>query len=195
MKKKNIAIAVATMMIFLGASTVSGTTSITQNVEKNPVMANLEVPLGSASIYGDGIQGNTIVDAVATKELIIEISNDPEIVDLKMSYAIQCDGSVDQGHVYLFAQLNGFEIDNVSITVEDTETGYITLADVEVSNGDLLTFEIGILYTNFDPLFTDYDLDIGGGVFIKSRSLQNRFFDSPLFQLLQRIPILFRLFT
>jgi hypothetical protein len=69
------------------------------------------------------------------------------------------------------------------------------LADVEVSNGDLLTFEIGILYTNFDPLFTDYDLDIGGGVFIKSRSLQNRFFDSPLFQLLQRIPILFRLFA
>ena len=195
MKKKFIAIAMATMMVFLGASAVSGTTSITQNAEKNPVMANLEVPLGSATIYGDGIQGNTIVDAVATKELTIEISNDPEIVDLNMSYDIQCDGSVDQGHVYIFAQLNGVEIDNVSVIVEETETGYITLADVEVSNGDLLTFEIGVLYTNFDPFFTDYEVDIGGGVFIKSRSLQSRFFDSPLFQLLQRIPILFRLFT
>ena len=121
--------------------------------------------------------------------------NDPEIVDLKMSYDIKCDGSVDQGHVYLFAQLNGVEIDNVSVIVEETETGYITLADVEVSNGNVLTFEIGVLYTNFDPFFTDYEVDIGGGVFIKSRSLQSRFFDSPLFQLLQRIPILFRLFT
>ena len=195
MKKKFIAIAMATMMIFLGASAVSGTTSITQNVEKNPVMANLEVPLGSASIYGDGIQGHTIVDAVASKELTIKISNDPEIVDLKMSYDIQCDGSVDQGRVYLFAQLNAIEIDNVSVVVGGTESGQIIIENVEVTNLDVLSFEIGVLYTNFDPVFTDYDVDIGGGVFIKSRSLQSRFFDSPLFQLLLKIPLFARLFT
>ena len=195
MDKKIIAIAIATIMVFLGASVITSAKSISQNKEKT-MMGNQDVILGSASIYGDGVEGNSDVDADATKDITIKIQNDPELVDLIMDYSIQCDGALDQGRVYLFAQLNGVEIDNVSIIEEETHTGQIIIENVEVKNRDVLTFEIGCVYTNFDPFFTDPDVDIGGGIFIKhrSRSLENIFFDSPLLQFLQKIPIFFRLF-
>lgn len=196
MNKKIIAMTIATMLIFLGTAAVSGSKmSITRTIDNNPVLADQEISLGSATIYGDGIEGHTNVDAVASKELTIKITSDPETVDLKISYSIQCDGPLDQGRVYLFVQLNSVDQGNESVEVAETESGFLTFDNVELSNGDVLTYEIGVLYANFDPIFTDADIDIGAAVTIKSRSIQSRFFDSPLFQLLQKIPIFLKLFA
>ena len=194
MKQKIIAVSMATIMVFLVASALGSATSISKKNNEGISPASIDVDLGSATIYGDGIEGNSDVDAETEKELTIKISNDPEYLNLKMDYSIQCDGDVDQGRIYLFVQLNGLEVDNVSIIEEGNQNGQITIDNVEVTNGDVLTWEIGTLYTNFDPFFTDQDVDIGATVIIKSRSMQNRFFNSPLYQIFQRIPILFRLF-
>lgn len=55
MNKKFIAIAMATILIFLGATTGSSLKmSIKNLVEEKPTFAK-EISLGSATVYGDGI--------------------------------------------------------------------------------------------------------------------------------------------
>ncbi len=195
MNKKFIAIAMATILIFLGATTGSSLKmSIKNLVEEKPIFAE-EISLGSAIIYGDGIEGHTNVDAIAAKDLTIKITSDPETIDFYISYSIQCDGSVDQGRVYLFLQLNGESLGNESAETAESEEGTLKFDNVIVTNGDILTYEIGVLYTNFDPTFTAADLDIGVALILKSRTIHNRLLDSPMFQLLLKIPLFARLFT
>ena len=196
MNKKFIAIAMATILIFLGATTTGSSLkmSIKNLVEEKPTFAE-EISLGSATVYGDGIEGHTNVDAITAKDLTIKITSDPETIDFYISYSMQCDGALDQGRVYLFLQLNGESLGNKSVEIAESEEGTLKFDNVIVTNGDILTYEIGALYANLDPVFTAGDLDIGAALILKSRTIHNRLLDSPMFQLLLKIPLFARLFT
>jgi len=193
-KKKIVITTMVTIFILLGAATASSTTLSVQQANRKSTFADNEISLGTATVYGDGIEGNTVADAVTEKNLIIQLSSNQETADLSITYSIQCDGALDEGRVYLFVQLNGDSIGNESVDTAENEEGTIGFNDVLLTKGDVLTWEIGVLYTNFDPIFSKADLDIGLSLITsKSRTIQSRLFDSPLFQLLLRLPIFTRL--
>jgi len=126
--------------------------------------------LGSAYVYGDGIEENTVVDAVAGDDLIIRISSQTEIVDFYITYDITCDGDYDEGRVYFLLQINGEEQGQREVITFYSESGNLVFEDVEVSLLDILTFEIGAVYTNLIPPFVIPDIAIGGGLVNKAAS-------------------------
>ncbi len=194
MNKKIVITTMITIFILLGAATASSTTLSVQQANRKSTFADNEISLGTATVYGDGIEGNTVADAVTEKNLIIQLISSQETADLFITYSIRCDGALDEGRVYLFVQLNGDSIGNESVDTAENEEGTIGFYDVLLKKGDVLTWEIGVLYSNFDPLFSKADLDVGASVIIsKSRTTHSRLFDSPLFQLLLRLPVFTRL--
>ena len=48
--------------------------------------------------------------------------------------------------------------------ISDIEDGKLKLENIEVEWGDILSFEIGVVYTNINPPFVLPGGDIGGGV-------------------------------
>jgi len=193
MNKKIIAFTMATILITLGVATGTSV-KINEKPSEGLSFADMTINLGSATIFGDGIEENTIVEAVTEKELTIEITSDSVTADLEMTYSMQCTGEVDQAGIYLFVQVNGVNIENISVNTTDSVSGKITVSGVTLSNGNLLTYEIGALYGNADPFFTKGDLDLGAAVVIKSRNANYRLFDMPIFQFFTKLSIFARLF-
>ncbi len=175
MKKKIISILLVGILILVGLTASANAININQVIkQRNLNNANREIPIGSASIYGDGIEENTIVDAVARKNLRIGITAKQETVDLYIDYSINCSGSVDEGLVYLNVQINGVELDNVSVTSQDIDEGKLKIENVLLERGNVLTCVVGVLYTNYNPLFLVPDVDAGGGAINKAKnSLHN----------------------
>ena len=193
MNKKIFAITLVTILIAFGATTVSNAKmSIQHSVKEKPAILKKEISLGSATIYGDGIEGNTNVVAVAREGLTIEIGSNQENVDFNISYSIQCDGEDDIGIAVLLVQLGGVSLGYNSVFTSESKEGDIKIEDALVKRGDLLTYEVIALYINTDPTFTRLDADAGGALIIKSRNIHNRLYGSPLVQLLQKLPLLSR---
>ena len=187
MNKKIVTITVVSILILFGAAAGSSSKiSIKHLVQEESTIADKEISLGSASVYGDGIEGHTNVDAIASKDLTINIGSDQENVDFNISYSIQCDGEEDIGMVILLVQLNGESLGSNSVFSSESKSGNLKIEDVLVKQGNLLTYEVVALYINTDPSFTEIDPDAGGALIIKSRTINNRLYDSPLFQLLLR---------
>jgi len=194
--KKIFAITLVTMLILLGATTASNAKmNIQHSDEEKPAILKKEISLGSATIYGDGIQGNTNVDAAVREGLTIKIGSNQEYVDFNISYSIQCDGEDDIGIVILLVQLGGVSLGYTSMFSSESKEGDLKIEDALVKQGDLLTYEIIALYINTDPAFTRLDADAGGALIIKSRNIHNRLYGSPLVQQLQKLPLLSRLFS
>lgn len=196
MNKKLITIIVVTSLIFLGMATgTSAKINLNEFVKSKSALAEREIFLGTGYIYGDGIEENSICDAVTVKDLIIKISADTEVVDFYMTYDIQCNGSFDEGHVYLFIMINDVEIGNQSETIEGIETGEIRFADVTLTKGDVIIYGIGVVYSNYNPWFFDLDGDVGVAYVLKPRTIQNRLIQSPFFQFMLKLPLVARLLS
>ena len=73
-------------------------------------------------------------------------------------------GYFDEGRVYFLLQINGESQELQEAITVDSDSGNLILEDVEVSRNDILTFEIGAVYTNLNPPFVVTDIDVGGGI-------------------------------
>ena len=98
MKRKLCGIVILITIVLLGMSAASNARFINQELPRNMALKTLNAQklLGSASVFGDGIEENTVVDAVAEDDLIIGISSQTEIVDFYITYDITCDGDYDE---------------------------------------------------------------------------------------------------
>ena len=185
MKKKIISLSLVVILILIGLPASVNAISIIQVIkQKNFINANREIPLGSGIIYGDGIEENTSVDAVARKDISIGINAQQETVDLYIDYSINCSGSVDEGMVYFNVQINGVEVDNVSVSSQEIDQGKLKIEDVFLERGNVLTCVVGAVYTNYNPLFVVPDVDVGGGAINKPK---NSLFNPFLLLLIHRI--------
>ena len=162
--KKICAVAIVLTLLLLGIGTVSNAEVINQKITRQPKTASEQILLGSASIFGDGIEENTVVDAIASDDLTISIASQTEIVDFYITYDIVCNGDTDFGIVYFFLQINGENQEPQEVNITDSDSGDLILEDVEVSRMDILTFEIGAGYTNLIPPFVVPDIAVGGGI-------------------------------
>lgn len=162
--KKICAVAIVLTLLLLGMGTVSNAEVINQKITRQSKTARTQILLGSASIFGDGIEENTVVDAIASDDLTISIPSQTEIVDFYITYDIVCNGDLDDGRVYFGLQINGEHQELQEANTSDIDSGNLILEDVEVSRGDILTFEIGAVYTNLIPPFVVPDVAIGGGI-------------------------------
>ncbi len=162
--KKICAVAIVLTLLLLGMGTVSNAEVINQKITRQPKTARTQILLGSASIFGDGIEENTVVDAIASDDLTISIPSQTAIVDFYIEYDIVCNGDLDDGRVYFGLQINGENQELQEANTSDIDSGNLILEDVEVSRGDILTFEIGAVYTNLIPPFVVPDVAIGGGI-------------------------------
>ena len=193
MKKKIFSITVVMILLLLGTTTVSDA-RMNRNVQKTTLekqsILNRPIELGSATVEGDGIEGNTIVDAVAVRNATIKIGSGQETVDLKITYSIECDGTEDLGIVLLFAQLNGLGVGDDIVITTDTSNGEIIIPNVVIANNNILTYQITALYYNSNPRFNKIDLDTFGSLVRKPRikGFENKFYCYPLIQLLLNLP-------
>lgn len=185
MKKKIISILIISLLILIGLIANVNAININQVIKhKNSTNANREIPLGSGTIYGDGIEENTIVDAVARKDLSIGINTKQETVDLYIDYSINCSGSVDEGLIYFNIQINGVEYDNVSVSSQEVDSGKLKIENVLLERGNVLTCVVGVVYTNYNPFFIKPNVDVGGGAINKAK---NFIFNPMLPPIIQRI--------
>ena len=184
MNRKLCAIAIIVTIVLLGMVTVTNAKPVTQKTVKNILFNNLnkQIYLGQATIWGNGTsEENTTVDVAAGDDLIIGISSQTEIVDFYITYDITCDGDYDEGRVYFLLQINGEEQGQREVITVYSESGNLVFEDVEVSRRDILTFEIGAVYSNLNPPFVIPDIDIGGGL-INRATIFNRICERfPLF--------------
>ncbi len=185
MKKKIFSITVVMILILLGVTTVSDARmSMSKQYSKieKTTTQNRVIPLGSATVYGDGIEENTIVE-VSIELNEVKIEPPEEYVDLQMSYSLQCDADKDIGIVILLAQVN-FESrgDNV-VLADEIESGDIVITDVLLKNLNVLTVEAAAFYINSDPVFYRFDIGTGGAIVEKkSRNIHTRLHRFPLVQ-------------
>ena len=98
MRKKLFSILVVMSILLLGSVTVSNAENILKNsAREKPRITNKMITLGSASIFGDGIEGNEIVEAVTEKFAFLRMESNTQTFDFNMSYSIDCDGDDDIG--------------------------------------------------------------------------------------------------
>ena len=161
--KKFCAVAIVLTLLLLGMGTVSNAEVINQKITRQPKTARIQILLGSASIFGDGIEENTVVDAIASDDLTISIPSQTEIVEFYITYDIVCNGDYDEGRAYFLLQINGEGQEPQEAITVDSDSGNLIL-EVEVSRNDILTFEIGAVYTNLSPPHGDLDVAAGGGI-------------------------------
>lgn len=182
--KKICAVAIVLTLLLLGMGTVSNAEVINQKITRQPKTASEQILLGSASIFGDGIEENTVVDATANTDLTISIASQTEIVDFYITYDINCNGDNDFGNVYFFLQINADNQEPQEVNITDIGSGDLILEDVEVSRGDILTFEIGAVYGNLIPPHGDFDVAAGGGIVNKPVLFNLLFEKFPVFSYL-----------
>jgi hypothetical protein len=165
--KKICAVAIVLTLVLLGIGTVSNAEVINQKITRQPKTASEQILLGSASVFGDGTEENTVVDAIASDDLTVSIASQTEIVDFYITYDIEANGDNDFGVVFFGLQINGEHQELQEVNITGMDSGDLILEDVEVSRGDILTFEISAVYTNLIPPHGDLDIDVGGGIVSK----------------------------
>ena len=114
---------------------------------------NQQIYLGVAHIIGDGTEANTTVDAVTENDIIIKISSVTSSVDFYINYSMVCSGTTDSGLITLIIQINQENKGHVEVATVDIKEGQLFLENLEIIRGDVLSFEIGAVYTNLIPSF------------------------------------------
>ena len=184
MNRKLCAIVIIVTIVLLGMVTITNAKPVTQKTVKNMLFNNLnkQIYLGQATIWGNGTsEENTTVDVDAEIDLTIGIDSETEIVDFYITYDITCDADYDNGSVYFLLQIDLVEQGERRILTIDSASGNLVFEDVEVSRGDILSFEIGAVYANLIPPFGVFDVDAGGGL-INRVTIFDRIFERfPLF--------------
>ena len=193
-KYRIVTLIIALFLIMTGTAIITHGTVLKKQVITN---ANQEVYLGFATMSGDGTEQNTTVDTIAENDLIIRTESETSLIDLFISYTMECTGSTDSGATSLLVQINQQNKGNNQTATINFKTGELYIRDVEVTWGDVLTFEISAAYTNGVPPFIIPDVAVGGGVVSKKarsvprsfdfefqKSILNRFF---IFERLQSI--------
>lgn len=194
MNKKIFAVTVVTILILLGVTTVTNASmSIQRSVEEKAATANKKISLGSVTIYGDGVEGNTLVDAIAGTGLTVKIGSDQVNADFNMSYSMQCLGEDDLGVAILLVQSGGRDLGYGSVFTSEIKDGDLKIENALIKKNELLTYELLGLYINTDPAFMDLDVGIGGALIVKPRNIPSRLYGSALVQLLEKLPLFSRL--
>jgi len=193
-KHRIVTLIIALFLIMTGTAIITHGTVLKKQVTTN---SNQEVYLGFATMSGDGTELNTTVDAIAENDLVIKTESETSLIDLYISYTMECSGVTDSGAISLLVQINQENKGHAEAATLDFKTGDLHIEDVEVTWGDVLTFEISAAYTNGVPPFVIPDVAVGGGVVSKKarsvprsldfeihKSILNRFF---VFERIQRI--------
>jgi hypothetical protein len=157
------------MLLIVGASIISNAKFI-EKKNNNSKILNQEVYLGYANIYGDGVQGNTVIEVEAENDLVVKIQTSPTNLDFYIEYDIDTNNGVnDNGAVSFLLQIDGTQVGhNETITFDDAQ-GRLNIAEIEVEKGDAFSFEIGALYTNLIPPFTVPATAFGAGWIPRAR--------------------------
>jgi hypothetical protein len=174
-KKQYFIFVALAVFILISSGMVSANLLKKQTSTNLTKAANREIYLGSATIYGDGTEENTTVDLNAENDVTIGIDSQTETVDFYITYSMNCSGVTDNGALTLLIQITGVQKGiNETITFSEKE-GKLIVEDIEVNRRDVLTFEIGGVYTNLNPPFVVSDIAIGGGIINKALMFQNIF--------------------
>jgi len=178
MNKKIVIMAIVSFLLILGAITTSNANVIKQSAISNinQITANKEVNLGWANIVGDGTEENTAVDVDDKNDLIIKTGSKTSYLDFYINYSMFCDGLTDSGLITLLIQINGGKRGNNSIITFTNKEGNLFIKNVEVKWGDVLSFEIGAIYTNIFPSFVKPAYVLGGGL-ISKKAVVNEYFN------------------
>jgi hypothetical protein len=201
MKRKILTIAVVSVLLIFGAATVSNAKMSVKNVSTNKnISQNRAIDLGEVTIFGDGIEPNTEVDAVCTLEREIQLDSASEIVDFDLEFDIVTEGDTDFGLIIVFAQLNGQSVGEDLVVTSENESGVLSIKDVELKKIDiitLLTVEIAALYLNSD-IETFYQIDLETGWSIvrpKAKNIHTNLHSFPLIRSILNLPRIARLFN
>ena len=201
MKRKILSIAVVSLLLILGAATVSNAKMSVKSESNNKQISNNKViDIGSVNIFGDGIEPNTEVDAECTLEREIKLDATSEIVDFELDFDIVTEGDTDFGLIIVFAQLNGQSVGDDLVVTSENESGVLKIKDVELKKVDiitLLTVEIAALYLNSDiETFYSIDLDTGWSIVRpKSKNTHTNLHSFPLIRSMLNLPRIARLFN
>jgi hypothetical protein len=169
MKQKFLTIVVIMILLIVGAS-VTSNAKLIEKKNNNSKILNQEVFLGYANIYGDGVQGNTVIEVEAENDLVVKIQTSPTNLDFYIEYDIDTNNGLnDNGAVSFLLQIDGAQVGhNETLTFDDVQ-GRLYIDEVEVEKGDVFSFEVGALYTNILPPFTVPGTAFGGGWIPKAR--------------------------
>jgi hypothetical protein len=201
MKRKILSIAVVSLLLILGAATVSNAKMSVKNVSNNKQISdNTVIDIGSVYIFGDGIEPNTEVDVECTLQREIKLTATSETVDLELDYEVTTEGETDIGLIIAFAQLNGASVGEGIFVTSESETGVLSITDVILEKKDIitiLTVEIAALYLNTDvETFYLLDLDTGWSIVRpKAKNTHTNLHSFPLIRSMLNLPRIARLFN
>jgi hypothetical protein len=191
MKKKIFSITVVVILLILGISTVSEARMSIKNVKTQETL-NEPIVVGSATIYGDGIEGNQALTATIDIPSELRVNATGDLVDLKLEYDIDCDGDEDLGIIILMAQQNGRSVGEGFVLTTENETGYVVIDNVLLKKEEvieILSIEVAVIYFNTDPQFHEIVIDTGLSIIReRSRHAHQRIHNFPLIQSLLRLP-------
>jgi hypothetical protein len=189
--KKKIFCIIVILVILLFSHVANAKISRTGILKEERNLENKEILLGAATIIGTGEESSSIVQVSTEDNLLIGLDSKSEYVNLKVEYSMQCPGSFDDGRVYLLVQLNGASLDLQEAITQDEKSGTLILEDVLVNRWDIITYEVGGVYTNLNPAFSIPEISVGGGTF--DRNIKN-IWQHPIFYcLFQMFPMLYQL--
>jgi len=178
MKRKIIVGIVLLLFLLTGINNTNAMTVSSENIITKPkVSLNEKIFLGQVKIDGDGTQENSSAEAYAMNDLLIKTKEEVSYLDFYIDFDMLCDGNTDSGSATIFLQINGIQIGHDENLTFTENHGELIIENVEVKWGDILTFEVGALYTNGIPPFTDQKAAVGGGAISKVRSHSNNIFE------------------
>jgi len=155
------------IVMLLVMSGISFLTQASEEKEKLIFNQNQQIYLGIAHIIGDGIEVNTTVNTATENDIVIKISSETSIVDFYINYSMVCNGKTDSGLITLIIQINQENIGHSEVATVDLNEGQLFLEKIEIKRGDVVSFEVGAVYTNLIPSFVVPSVAIGGGVVSK----------------------------
>ena len=196
MRKKLFSILVVMSILLLGSVTVSNAENILKNsAREKPRITNKMITLGSASIFGDGIEGNEIVEAVTEKFAFLRMESNTQTFDFNMTYSIDCDGDDDIGIIIFMVQCGGVTLDEKTVISTGNESGELKIENKIINNNEIFSYQILAIYLNTDPNFNNMKMDAGAAMTTTPRTIQNKIHDHPLINLLLSLTRFSRLFT
>jgi len=164
MRKRVPTFIIAIMLVMSG---ISFLVQASESKEKLIFNQNQQIYLGIAHIIGDGTEANTTVNAVTENDIVIKINSETSIVDFYINYSMVCSGTTDSGLITLIFQINQENKGHDEVATVDLKEGQLFLENLEIKRGDVLSFEVGAVYTNLIPSFVVPYVVIGGGVVSK----------------------------
>ena len=182
MRNRIIALIIAISLIVIGTVAIVADAAVLNNKVPTTNSSNQQIYIGEATIYGDGTEENSSAEVTARTDLVIKIDTNPSLIDLVINYTMDCTGQTDSGVVSVLVQINSQDRGHAEKATFTTESGKLVFENLEVNNGNILSFEIGAVYANVQPTFVIPAAAVGGGVIIKKSRVTPRILDNDFFQ-------------